>query len=147
MQEKESSSGKSIEECSHSHPYEYLTKLNQVFHNCNKSGGKDYSAASKIKLPFYKFNQIKIPSCFAKRYAEEHKELVNFHSVQVSKMDDGDRKLWKEHREIIQSYLKHKKSGKHKPVKNKNSNFVDKIIEKDKNNIFLKKIIEKGTTF
>ena len=62
-------------------------------------------------------------------------------------MDDGDRKLWKEHQEIIGNYLKNKRINRLKTPKNNNKEFADKIIEKDKNNIFLKKIIEKGTTF
>jgi hypothetical protein len=61
---------KSIEECSHSHPYEYLTKLNQVFSGYNRSTTKDYSSSSKIKLPFYKFNQIKVPHIFETSYAK-----------------------------------------------------------------------------
>ena len=62
-------------------------------------------------------------------------------------MDDGDRKLWKEHQDIIQYYLKSKKSARQKVTKGKNIEMVGKILEKDKNNLFLKKIIEKGTTF
>ena len=62
-------------------------------------------------------------------------------------MDDGDRKLWKEHQDIIQSYLKSKKDTRQRVRRGKNSEMVGKILEKDKNNLFLKKIIEKGTTF
>lgn len=50
-----------MENFNHSHPYEYLTKLNSIYNNYNRSTGKDYSSASKIKLPFKRFNTIKVP--------------------------------------------------------------------------------------
>lgn len=73
--------GKSIEEYSHSHPYEYLTKLNQIYNGYNRSTVKDFSSASMIKLPFYKYSAIKVPECFESSYAKEKKELFNYNSV------------------------------------------------------------------
>lgn len=72
---------------------------------------------------------------------------MNYNSIEVCKFDEGDRKLWKEHKEIIQNYLKHKQDKKIRPTRNKNKEIVEKIVSKDRNNLFLKKIIEKGTTF
>jgi hypothetical protein len=148
MQEREMGTppSKSIEECSHSHPYEYLTKLNQVFNGYNKSTVRDYSSASKIKLPFYKFSSMKVPSCFEDSYTKEHRELVNYNSVEVSKMDDGDRKLWKEHEEIIRSYLAHKKTDSFRPHKKKGKEVVaEKAPSRVRHNVFIKKLIEKGS--
>lgn len=60
-----------IEEYANCHPYEYLTKLNEIYANYNKSTAKDYSLASSIKLPFMRFNTIKVPECFENNYAIE----------------------------------------------------------------------------
>ena len=56
--------GRSIEDYSHAHPYEYLTKMNQVFTSYNRVNTKDYSSVSKMKLPFKKFNHMKVPEAF-----------------------------------------------------------------------------------
>jgi hypothetical protein len=47
--------------------------LNNVFQTCNKSAGKDYSIASKIKLPWKKFKTVSIPKCFEESYNMEKK--------------------------------------------------------------------------
>jgi len=82
-----------------------LTKLNCIYNNYNRSTVKDFSCTSKIKLPFKKFNTIKVPECFEASYAKEKKELVHFTSTEEGKIDDSEKKLWKEHREIIKRYL------------------------------------------
>ena len=88
-----------------------------------------------------------MPEWFEASYAKEKKELIQYSSIDETKVDDSEKKLWKEHREIIKKYLeeKHHKKGLAVPAKNKE--FAEKVLSKDKNNIFLKKIIEKGTKF
>lgn len=54
----------SITQYAQTHPYKYLKQLNNVYQNCNKSSGKDYSSASMIKLPWKKFKTVSIPKCF-----------------------------------------------------------------------------------
>jgi hypothetical protein len=108
---------------------------------------KDFSSTSKIKLPFKKFSTIKVPKCFEASYTKEKQELVNFTSAEDGKIDDSEKKLWREHREIIKRYLADKKNKQNRDHKPKNKEFAQKILLKDRNNIFLKKIIEKGTTF
>ena len=41
---------------------------------CNKTGGKDYSSASMIKLPWKKFKTVAIPQCFQESYNVEKRE-------------------------------------------------------------------------
>lgn len=59
----------------HSHPFEYLHKLNLINHECNKMNGlhQSFSSVSKIKLPWKNFNIINIPSYFQENYPS-HRE-------------------------------------------------------------------------
>ena len=56
---------------------------------------KDFSSASRIKLPFYKFSTMKVPAVFEKSYVKEKKELVNYNLVEANRSEDNEKKLWK----------------------------------------------------
>ena len=60
--------------------------------------------------------------------------------------DDAERRLWKEHQDIMEKYRKGKHERVRRPRPQCNKEAAEKIMSKDRNNIFLKKIIEKGTT-
>lgn len=98
-------------------------------------------------MPFKRFNTIRVPEWFEASYAKEKKELAQYSSTDDGKGDDGEKKLWKEHREIIKKYLQEKENKKTTPVPSKNKEFAERMLSKDRNNIFLKKMIEKGTKF
>ena len=58
-----------MEDYSRAHPYEYLTRMNEVFAWYNRSSSKDYSVLSRVRLPFKKFNHMRVPECFSQSYA------------------------------------------------------------------------------
>lgn len=72
---------------------------------------------------------------------------MHYNSVEDSKTDDNEKKLWKEHRDIIKKYLEEKELKKRKAHRPRNKEFAEKVLSRDRNNMFLKKIIEKGTKF
>lgn len=105
-------------ELNHLHPYEYLTSLNSVFASCNKANSKSTSSYSKLKLAWKPFSIMKIPNvsmllsqCFEATYTQKaHKMKVSKVELNAA-MDENERKMWKEHQEILK---------RHKNKENKN---------------------------